>query len=158
MATTILHEATPLTQVIYSNNLAVVEQMQYIFDVFWYRAIPARQRLREIEEGIKREFIETIRDPVDIKKLIFKLMDSATHEISTIFPTVKTFERYQHEGVVQFLSGVAAQRNISVRVLAASDTETKQQDETLLLNIRYLKEPPTLQSRVITIIIDNDNL
>jgi two-component system, OmpR family, sensor histidine kinase VicK len=128
--------------------------MQYIFDVFWYRAIPARQRIREIEEGIKREFIETIQDPADIKTLVFKLMDSATHEISAIFPTVKTFERYQHEGVVHFLSEVATQRNISVRVLSAKDTESKRQNQKL--NMRYLKEPPTLQSRVITIIIDNE--
>ena len=45
-------------------------------------------------------------------------------------------------------------RNISVRVLSAKDTESKQQNQKL--NIRYLKEPPTLQSRVITIIIDNE--
>ena len=154
MATTILQEATPLTQVIYSNSRAVVEQMQYIFDIFWYRAIPARQRIREIEEGIKREFIETIQDPADIKKLVFKLMDSATHEISAIFPTVKTLERYRHEGVVQFLTEAATQRNVSVRVLAANDYESKRQDQKI--NIRYLKEPPTLQSRVITIIIDNE--
>jgi hypothetical protein len=103
-----------LTQAIYSNNTAFVEQMQYIFDVFWYRAFPARQRIRETEEGIKREFIETIQDPADIKTLVFKLMDSATHEISAIFPTVKTFERYQHEGIVHFLSEVVTQRDISV--------------------------------------------
>ncbi|MGA9153846.1 MAG: hypothetical protein WBZ36_24970 [Candidatus Nitrosopolaris sp.] len=81
-------------------------------------------------------------------------MNSATHEISAIFPTVKTFERYQHEGVVQSSSEVATQRNISVRVLSAKDTELKRQNQKL--NIRYLKEPPTLQSRVITIIIDNE--
>jgi nitrogen-specific signal transduction histidine kinase len=52
MATTVLQEATPLTQVIYSNTREVVEQMQYIFDIFWYRAIPADQKIREIEEGI----------------------------------------------------------------------------------------------------------
>ena len=51
MATTVLQEATPLTQVIYSNIREVVEQMQYIFDIFWYRAIPAGQKIREIEEG-----------------------------------------------------------------------------------------------------------
>jgi hypothetical protein len=62
MAATVLQEATPLTQVIYSNRREVVEQMQYIFDILWYRAIPARQRIREIEEGIKREFIETIQN------------------------------------------------------------------------------------------------
>jgi hypothetical protein len=42
MATTELKEAMPLTQVIYSDSSEVVEQMQYIFDTFWYRAIPAR--------------------------------------------------------------------------------------------------------------------
>lgn len=80
-------------------------------------------------------------------------MKSATHEISAIFPTVKTFERYQHEGVVHFLSEVATQRNISVRVLSAKDAESKRQNQKL--NMRYLKEPPTLH-RVITIIIDNE--
>jgi two-component system sensor histidine kinase VicK len=153
MATTVLQEATPLTQVIYSNSRPVVEQMQYIFDIFWYRAIPARQRIREIEEGIKREFIETIQEPADIEKLVFKLIDLATHEISAIFPTVKTFKRYLHEGVMQFLSEVATHRNLSVRVLAAYDHESS---EDLKMNIRYLKEPPSLQSRVITIIIDNE--
>ena len=53
MATTVLQEATPLNQVIYSNTREVVEQMQYIFDIFWYRAIPADQKIREIEEGIE---------------------------------------------------------------------------------------------------------
>jgi two-component system sensor histidine kinase VicK len=46
IATTLLQEATPLTQVIYSNMKEVVEQMQYIFDIFWYRAIPADQKIR----------------------------------------------------------------------------------------------------------------
>jgi two-component system sensor histidine kinase VicK len=34
MATTVLQEAKPLTQVIYSNVKEVVEQGQYIFDIF----------------------------------------------------------------------------------------------------------------------------
>src|SRR5205809_7315696 len=53
MPTTVLQEATPLNQVIYSNTREVVEQMQYIFDIFWYRAIPADQKIREIEQGIQ---------------------------------------------------------------------------------------------------------
>jgi hypothetical protein len=32
--------------------------------------IPAKQRFKEIEEGSKREFIETIRDPMEIVELI----------------------------------------------------------------------------------------
>ena len=52
MATTVLEEGTPLTQVIYSNMREAVEQMQYIFDIFWHRAIPAKQRIKEIEKGL----------------------------------------------------------------------------------------------------------
>jgi two-component system, OmpR family, sensor histidine kinase VicK len=51
MATTVLQEAKPLTQVIYSNVKEVVEQGQYIFDTLWNVAIPAERKIREIEEG-----------------------------------------------------------------------------------------------------------
>ncbi|HEY6882943.1 MAG TPA: hypothetical protein VI278_02785, partial [Nitrososphaeraceae archaeon] len=57
MATTVLEQAKPLTQVIYSNVKEVVEQAQYIFDTLWNTAVPAEQRIREIEEGT--ETIET---------------------------------------------------------------------------------------------------
>jgi two-component system, OmpR family, sensor histidine kinase VicK len=52
MATTLLEEAKPLTQVIFSSVKEVVEQGQYIFDTLWNMAIPAEQRIREIEEGV----------------------------------------------------------------------------------------------------------
>ena len=64
MATTVLQEATPLNQVIYSNTREVVEQMQYIFDIFWYRAIPADQKIREIEEGIEHVEKVLVRPPL----------------------------------------------------------------------------------------------
>jgi two-component system, OmpR family, sensor histidine kinase VicK len=38
------------SQIIYSNIKEVVQHQQYIFDSFWSKAIPARQRIREIEE------------------------------------------------------------------------------------------------------------
>ena len=66
MATTVLQEATPLTQVIYSNIREVVEQMQYIFDIFWYRAVPANQKIREIEEGIQPVETKVLENPDEI--------------------------------------------------------------------------------------------
>jgi hypothetical protein len=41
MATMVLEEAKPLTQVIFSSVKEVVEQGQYIFDTLWNTAIPA---------------------------------------------------------------------------------------------------------------------
>ena len=51
MATTVLKENKPLTEVIYSNAEEMVAQGQYIFDTLWKNAIPANIKIREIEEG-----------------------------------------------------------------------------------------------------------
>ena len=51
-----------LPQCILSNVHAFVGQQQNIFELMWQKAIPAEQRIREIEFGIKPEVIETIKD------------------------------------------------------------------------------------------------
>src|SRR3712207_9488539 len=93
MATTILEEAKPLTEVIYSNVREVVAQAQYIFDTLWRSSVSAEQRIREIEEGILPDFIQTITDPYRVQELGFELANSAKHEILAIFSTVNAFHR-----------------------------------------------------------------
>jgi hypothetical protein len=61
-ATAIVQEAQPLSQSMHTTVKSFIEQQQYVFDTLWNKAIPAKQRIKEIEEGLKREFIETIRD------------------------------------------------------------------------------------------------
>ena len=76
MATTILQEEQPLTEVIYSNVEEVVSQNQYIFDTFWNNAIPAIKKIKEIEEGIisyQTKIIEDFGDSSienEIKKVV----------------------------------------------------------------------------------------
>ena len=53
MTTTTLKKKQLLSQVFYSNALEVVKQGQYIFDTFWEKAMPAEQRIKEIEEGLE---------------------------------------------------------------------------------------------------------
>jgi nitrogen-specific signal transduction histidine kinase len=81
MATTVLHEAKPLTQVIYSNVNEVVEQGQYIFDTLWNAAIPAERKIREIEEGIIPYYTKVINGPDSIIKEIIRINESS-NEIS----------------------------------------------------------------------------
>ena len=47
--------------------------------------IPAKQRIKEIEENLKREFIETIQDTEETTTLISKVLSSATEEILLYF-------------------------------------------------------------------------
>src|SRR6185503_2087900 len=42
-----------VTQFIVSSASAFVRQQQYFFDMLWEKAIPAYQRIQEIEEGIE---------------------------------------------------------------------------------------------------------
>ena len=58
--------SSPPPLLISSTVRAFVEQQQYFFDMLWRKAIPAKQRIKEIEEGLKREFIEAIQDPEEI--------------------------------------------------------------------------------------------
>ncbi|CAN5622290.1 hypothetical protein BH23THE1_BH23THE1_25840 [soil metagenome] len=52
LASVVLQECKPLTEIIHSNVKEIIEQNQLIFETFWKNAIPAEQRIREIEEGL----------------------------------------------------------------------------------------------------------
>jgi two-component system, OmpR family, sensor histidine kinase VicK len=121
MATTILQEAEPLTQVIYSNVKEIVEQQQYFFDIIWSKAIPAKKRIREIEEGLKREFIDTIQDPTEIGKVFFQMLKSATEEILILFSTGNAFRQHQEYSEMLQLLKEASKRSVQVRILVDSD-------------------------------------
>ena len=54
----------------------VEHQQQYIFDSFWSKAIPAEQRIREIEEGV--EVLET--KVLEDKDKIFNHMKSVLED------------------------------------------------------------------------------
>jgi hypothetical protein len=60
MATTLLEEAKPLSQVVYSNVRAMVLQQQNFFEMLWKNAIPAKERFAQIEQGMCEEEVNTI--------------------------------------------------------------------------------------------------
>lgn len=52
MTTTILQESKPLTQVVYSDVIEAVHQQQNFFDSLWERAIPSKQKIRDITNEV----------------------------------------------------------------------------------------------------------
>ena len=69
----------PASQIIYSNVKEIVEhQQQYVFDNFWSRAIPAEQKINEIEEGIGHYETKVLED----KEQIFNHMKSVIEKAS----------------------------------------------------------------------------
>jgi signal transduction histidine kinase len=74
MATTVLKTGKPLTEVIYSNVDEVVAQGQYTFESLWKNAIPANQKITEIERGIEPIFTKTLQGKEEIYDTIFKII------------------------------------------------------------------------------------
>jgi signal transduction histidine kinase len=72
----------PAFHIVYSNVYEVVEQGQYLFETLWSKAMPAEQRIREIEEGVQRNETSIINDPEEIIREISRLT-ADSNELAT---------------------------------------------------------------------------
>jgi two-component system, OmpR family, sensor histidine kinase VicK len=103
--------------IIFSNVKEIVEHQQYVFDTFWNKAIPADQRITEIEEGVDRTAIEVIPHSNRAREMYLKLMKNAQKEIILMFPTIHAFKRQARLGIFEFCRG----HDIKVRILMPED-------------------------------------
>ena len=62
IATATLDREKAVPILIYSNVKQIVRQQQYVFQTLWSKAIPAEQRIQEIELGKEHEFLEVCTD------------------------------------------------------------------------------------------------
>jgi hypothetical protein len=115
-------EGKVLPHIVATTVRIFVEQQQYFFETLWKKAIPSKQRIREIEEGAKREFVETIRDPSEIQKIGFDLIKKAEEEILILFSTPNALSHQEKAGALELLKEAASPpRNIKIRILIAAD-------------------------------------
>ncbi len=160
MATTVLQEAKPLTQVIYSNVKEVVDQGQYIFDIFWYRAIPAEQKIREIEDGIEPSRIEVIPDTkVSISRSL-DLIKSAVKEVLVIFATSETFSLAMNMGILQLYKEVT-QNGAKIRLLIPDSQQSQwivNELKSVVPQVDVRIADKSLQTRITILVVDKTEL
>jgi hypothetical protein len=151
-------------QLIISTVKSVVEQQQYFFDMLWKKAIPAKQRIKEIEQGLRREFMDTIQDPYETQKILDNLLKSAAEEILMIFPTTtltnKRLYQYEQEYLLQLLKN-AAEHGVKIRILVNEPVKEIIERELLftksnsdLIEIQFLEKQQ--QNKVMTVIVDKE--
>jgi two-component system, OmpR family, sensor histidine kinase VicK len=161
MSTTALNRKELLTVAFYSNEEEVVKSGQYVFDTFWEKAIPAKRRIKEIEENLRREFINTIQDPEEIRRLISKMIASASEEIQILFPSSNALEIYWNEGLLSLLNEkaeAAGKKNMIIRILVKKDDLIHQSIIRLfsqLENVQLLQSD-SIDAKVVTMIVDKD--
>jgi two-component system sensor histidine kinase VicK len=147
-----------LTQSIYSSVKVFVGQQQYFFDMLWKKSIPARQRIKEIEEDLKREFIETIQNSEETINLISNILSSAAEEIMIMFPTIKSFHLYEREGILDLIKR-QLENGITVRILLAEKDRPPQRAWKGIssfpnLHIQYTDQLSS--NRLTMVIVDNE--
>lgn len=131
---TISQQDKPLSHAILSNVRGIVEAQQYLFEVLWSKAIPSEEKIREIEQGVDRQFIETIQEPSRIQKVGFDLAKSATNEIMILFSTSNAFRRQmEYAGAADLLRELAIKKGVKVRILTPID-------ETIEHTVQKLRE------------------
>jgi two-component system, OmpR family, sensor histidine kinase VicK len=152
----------PPDVLIRSTAKVFVEQQQFFFETLWNKAIPAEQRIREIEEGIKPEVIETIREPKVTQERVFELIRSAKEEILIIFSTSNAFRRQEKAGALDLLIRTAKSKDLKVRILSPVDdyvgniVDKIKRERKIRIEIRNIEEP--LQTKVSVLIVDRASL
>jgi two-component system, OmpR family, sensor histidine kinase VicK len=106
----------PVPQVIYSNVKDLVGQQKYVFESLWNKSIPADQRFREIEDGIEAEIFEVLNNSERVSQILLDLAKSAERELLIHLPNVKSLERMERLGVIDYTIK-ASQNGAIVRMI-----------------------------------------
>jgi two-component system sensor histidine kinase VicK len=161
-----MDEGEPPTEGVLSTAKVFVDQQQYFFETLWSRAIPARQRFKEIEQGAKAEFVETIRDLYEIQKLSFDLIERAEEEVGILFSTADTFDNQSRAEVLELLQLASLLRGVKVRILIPINdnqrigiitNQTIRQLIELGIDIRQIKKEErlySLQNKLTLLLVD----
>ena len=120
-------ENDPLSQAIITSAKALVQAQEYMFENLWKSAIPAQLKIKEIEEGTKPPFIETLRDAVEIQKVGIDIVKSAKQEIQMLLlpndsrSGNNTFLTQERKQLITELFKVTMLNGIAVRILTSKD-------------------------------------
>jgi hypothetical protein len=163
--TAYLYEAEEIDQnkeqshrLLYSTYPQFVKMQQHLFDNLLSKAIPAKQKIKEVEKGAQRDFIETIQDPSAALQLAKELVRSASFEILVLFSTINSFYRAEYDGLLDLL-GEASSHGVAIRVLIKIDDETvkdsskqkiKQKHEHI--NVNFIER--SVKSKITTFVVD----
>jgi two-component system, OmpR family, sensor histidine kinase VicK len=145
-----------LSQVVYSNSKAVVEQHNFFFENLWDKSISAIDKIDEIEKGIVPEIVDVIKNPFETKKIYFDVLKSSASEIMLILTTSTVFMREENDGIIQSLID-ASNRNIKIRIITPSsfshaENEISKLSQNDNIEVRCIESP--FDARINILVVD----
>ena len=137
LAPATFHErGKPAAQIIYSNVKEIVEHQTYVFDTLWTRAIPAEERIEQIEEGVEHEFLQVITNPQKASRILSELVKSAKEEVLLFLANDKALVRIDNLGLVDHMIKMLRESDATIKIISPLS-----QDNSEIVNRMYKKAP-----------------
>ena len=121
LASATLDKEKVVPLLIYSNVKQIVKQQQYVFQTLWNKAIPAEQRIEEIQLGKEHEFLEVCPDRMEAASVYSQFAELVQSEALLILPSSKALQREYDIGILHKLVNAAAKRKATIRILCPLD-------------------------------------
>ena len=146
----------PKKQVIVSNIHSLVQQQRQLFDVMWDKAIPADDKIKEIQEGKALELTETIPNSEKTLARVWEMLGSASEEILGLFSTANAFVRQERAGSVEILKELCKKRqDLKAKILTPRSKhveELRSELKQFNIDVKYIQE--FSQTKISMLIVD----
>ena len=131
-------------------------------------------KVQEIEKKIKQrvrlrrekpEVVKIIKDPLELLRLSYELVSSASKEIQLVFSSARLFNYYYHyhrksSGLFKLFEIPATKIGLYIKIITPSDVETKtifarqSANELPHIQIRYIEEIGHLNNDIMILVVD----
>jgi two-component system, OmpR family, sensor histidine kinase VicK len=82
----VIKEASPVTELIYSNARGVVSQHNLLFETLWHKAVPAELRIRELEETAPPTQTKLLKGEREVVRHIARMIDPSDEVVICMTP------------------------------------------------------------------------
>ena len=138
LAVSSVQKEKPLSILIYSNVKEIVRQEQFLFNTLWNQAIPAKQRIKEIENDRKEEeeheFLQVCSDHKKAAQVYSEFAGVVQKEALLILPNSKALQRQYKLGVLHKLVDAAVKRKATIKIICPLDEQNAEIAKWLLSN------------------------
>jgi len=141
----------------HTKNKSFVNIQQCLFDNLCEKAIPAKEKFKEIERGARKDFTDTINEPAQIRKIVNDQLLSAKDEILLLFSTTNSFYWVKNGGMFDLLWKVPDDVTVKMLVRVADRLQKDTVQEELRespgnIQVQYVAKP--LQKKIVTVVVD----
>lgn len=138
----------PASQIIFSNFKEIVEQQRYVFDIFWTRARPAEDIIRELEKGVVHYETKVIDNSAEIIHEISKMTENSMELSSCLAPGGLQYSyNYFFKIKKKLLEKQKRGKHKGIRYVSILDRDNLDLAKTMLdagIQIRYVKNLPPM--------------